>query len=107
MSWIALPDLVDAVFHIVDKSSIDGPVNMVTPQSVTNAEFTETLARVLHRPAILPAPAFALRAALGQMADEALLASTHAVPAALAGAGFRFEYPGLTQALEALLRKQS
>lgn len=107
MSWISLPDLVSAVFHIIGNASLHGSVNVVAPHSVTNAAFTEALAHALDRRAILPAPAFALRLALGEMADEALLASAHVVPTALTESGFHFKYPDLAQALDTLLRKQS
>ncbi len=105
MSWISLPDLVSAVFHIVSASQIAGPVNMVAPHPVTNAEFTHTLAHSLHRPAILPAPEVALRAAMGEMADEALLASARVFPEQLTQAGFSFQHAQLAAALESLLRK--
>jgi len=102
-SWIGLADLVSAVLFALENQSISGPVNLVAPQAVTNAEFTRILARQLHRPAVLPAPAFALRLAFGQMADEALLASACVVPAKLLSAGFRFAYPSLEKALAAIL----
>ncbi len=102
MSWIALSDLVRAVFYLLD-SAVDGPANMVAPNPVTNAEFTRALSNVLHRPAIIPAPRFALRAAFGEMADEALLASTRSVPDRLLRAGFSFELPNLDSALKAIL----
>jgi NAD dependent epimerase/dehydratase family enzyme len=70
---------------------------------VSNGEFTRAVARQLHRPAIFPAPAFALRLALGQMADEALLASARVLPARLTAAGFRFTHPTIHQALAAAL----
>ena len=74
----------------------------MAPEPVTNKTFTKTLGRVLHRPAILPVPAFALRFAFGQLADEALLASTAAVPQRLLDAGFRFEFADLERALRSL-----
>jgi uncharacterized protein len=105
MSWISLPDAVDAVAHILNTPQLAGPINMVSPIPVTNAEFTRTLAHAVHRPAILPAPAFALRAALGEMADEALLASARVIPDQLTGTGFHFQHAPLASALESLLRK--
>jgi hypothetical protein len=104
MSWISLADAVAAMLFALDTPSLAGPVNLTTPQPVTNAQFTRALARQLHRPAILPAPGFALRIALGQMADEALLASARAVPARLQSAGFRFTHPAIDQALAAALQ---
>jgi hypothetical protein len=105
MSWISLPDLVSAVFHSIQNGQLAGPVNMVSPIPVTNAELTRTLAQVLHRPAIFPAPAFALRVAVGDMADEVLLASARVIPAWLAETGFRFQHAQLAVALESLLTK--
>jgi uncharacterized protein (TIGR01777 family) len=95
MSWISLADLVRAVLFALDTPSITGPVNLTSPEPVRNAEFTRALGRALRRPAVMAAPAFALRIAMGKMADEALLSSTRAVPAKLLGAGFRFAQPGI------------
>ncbi len=102
MNWIALSDAVRAIFQLVD-SSIDGPANLVAPNPVTNAEFTRALGHAMHRPAIIPAPAFALRLALGEMADEVLLASTRAIPDRLLGSGFTFELPDIASAFRAIL----
>ena len=93
MSWIALRDVVRAVFYILEADALRGPINMVAPNPVTNAEFTRALGRALHRPAIIPAPRFALRSAFGEMTDAALLASTRAVPDRLLQSGFTFELP--------------
>jgi uncharacterized protein (TIGR01777 family) len=106
MSWIALDDLVRLIVFAITLENLYGPINAVAPQAVTNAEFTRTLARVLHRPAIFPAPAFALRLALGQMADELLLASQRVVPKVALENGFRFEYPQLHAALTRVLADQ-
>jgi uncharacterized protein (TIGR01777 family) len=105
MSWISLPDLVSAVAHIIHDTQLAGPFNMVSPIPVTNAEFTRTLAHAVHRPAIFPAPGFALRVVVGDMADEALLASARVIPARLAETGFRFQHAQLASALESLLTK--
>ena len=107
VSWIALPDLVGAVRHALDTESLEGPVNAVAPEPVTNREFTDTLARVLSRPAIIPLPAFAARLAFGEMADELLLASARVLPAKLLSAGYRFLHPGLEGTLRRLLGKES
>ncbi|HWP35888.1 MAG TPA: TIGR01777 family oxidoreductase [Thermodesulfobacteriota bacterium] len=103
LSWIALPDLTGAVAHVLGPAGPAGPVNAVAPNPVTNAEFAETLGRVLGRPARLPAPAALLRLALGEMADEMLLASARVQPARLLATGYRFRYPELEPALRALL----
>ena len=104
MSWIGLADVVGAVQHALNDDRCAGPMNLVAPGAVTNAEFTTTLARVLRRPAILPAPAWALRLALGRaLADEALLASAHATPKRLHEMGYAFRYPTLEAALRAVI----
>ena len=105
MSWIALDDLLGVLHHLLDGVDIEGPVNAVAPEPVTNAVFTRTLGRVLGRPTIVPAPAFALRLAFGEMADAALLASTRVKPDRLVASGYRFRFPDLEGALRHLLGK--
>ena len=100
MSWIALDDVVGAIHHALFDEEMSGPVNVVGPAPVTNAVWTKTLGKVLGRPTIAPAPAFALRAALGrQMADEILLAGQRVLPKRLEEAGFQFSYPTLESSL--------
>jgi hypothetical protein len=112
MPWIALDDVVGILQMCLSNTPITGavnfspprgPINVVSPQPVTNAEFTKTLAKALHRPAVLPAPRFALRMAFGEMADEALLTSERAVPKKLNELSYRFRYPNLRDALRELL----
>ncbi len=103
MSWIAIDDEVAALEFLLAHPSINGPVNLASPQPATNAEFTKTLGRVLSRPTIFPMPAFLARLAFGEMADALLLSSTRVVPRALADAGFSFAYPALEPALRHLL----
>jgi uncharacterized protein len=86
-------------------AKLSGPVNVVGPQAVINAEFTRELGKAVHRPAIVPAPAFALRLAFGEMADEALLASQRVRPKRLLEAGFAFRHATLAEALAAALAK--
>ena len=105
MSWIALDDLLSIVQHALIDDSVSGPVNAVAPQAVTNREFTKTLGAVLRRPTCLPAPAFALRLAFGEMADALLLASTRVDPAVLRTAGFKFAFPDLEGALRHVLAR--
>jgi uncharacterized protein (TIGR01777 family) len=111
MSWVTLDDVVEAVLYIVGISregggtGLRGAVNCIAPFPVTNAEYTKELAGVLHRPAFVVAPAFALRLGLGEMADAALLASCRAVPGKLQASGFQFGYPRLKPALEHLLAR--
>lgn len=102
MNWIALADVVHAIKFLMAQPE-NGPFNLVAPHPITNADFTQTLGRVLHRPAVVPVPAFALRLALGEIADEALLASTRALPERLLKTDFRFEFPALEGALRAML----
>lgn len=99
MSWISEADAAAAFVFALNNSALRGPVNAVAPQPVTNAEFTRQLACAVHRPALISAPAFALRMAFGEMADEALLASLRAVPRRLLDAGFSFHHPTLASAL--------
>lgn len=101
-SWITLQDTLAAIEFILNNSRVNGAVNMVGPNPVTNAEFTKTLGAVLHRPTIFTAPAFALRLMVGEMADEALLTSFRIVPRKLQDAGFTFQHPDLKPALEFL-----
>lgn len=103
ISWISLDDVVRVVDHICSHTDIVGAVNAVSPQPATNAEFTRTLAHILHRPAIIPAPAFALRAVFGEMADATLLASTRVLPTSLLQSGFVFQHATLESALAAAL----
>ncbi|HEX3892252.1 MAG TPA: TIGR01777 family oxidoreductase [Terracidiphilus sp.] len=103
MSWVSLEDVVRAICFCLEHATIAGPVNVCSPNPVRNSDFTRTLARQLHRPALFPAPRFALRLAFGQMADEALLASAAVHPRKLLSAGFAFTHPALTEALEAAL----
>lgn len=102
-SWIHIDDFVAAVRYIVDNLSQNGPVNMTAPNPVTSAEFTKALAKTLKRPAVLPLPAFAARLALGEFAEEGLLASARVEPKKLFESGFRFRYSDLAPALSELL----
>ena len=105
MSWIALDDTVRALRFLIDSPSTRGPVNLVAPEPVRNAEFTATLARALGRPAILPVPAVALELLFGRMADNTILASQRVTPKRLADAGFEFRHPRLHEALRAELTR--
>ena len=103
LSWITLEDTVGAIRHGLDTDGLEGPVNTTAPGAVTNAAFTAALGRVLGRPAFCHAPAFALRLALGEMAEEALLASARAAPTKLLDSGYKFRHPDLEGALRAVL----
>jgi uncharacterized protein len=105
MSWVTLRETVSIIQFALTTPGLAGPVNVVTPNPVRNSEFTKVLANTLHRPALFPAPAFALRLALGEMADALLLASQKVMPAKLADSGYRFSQPDLAGALADVLRK--
>ena len=102
-SWISIHDEVAAILHIIGSSELSGAVNLTAPNPVRNEEFAATLARVLSRPALLPAPRFVLRAALGEFADEALLGSKRIIPRRLEQSGFEFRRPELEPALRELV----
>lgn len=102
ISWIALQDAVAVIRAVLADERFSGPVNLVSPNPLRNAQFTSTLAHVLHRPAIFPVPAFALRIALGEMSDELLLASQRAEPRKLTAQGCAFRFPDLDAALHSL-----
>src|SRR6185369_8548215 len=95
ISWVALDDAVRVVKFAIDDETIRGPLNVVSPNPVTNEEFTKTLGHVLNRPTALAMPAFAARLAFGEMADEMLLASQKVLPKRLIQVGFQFQYPTL------------
>jgi uncharacterized protein len=104
MSWIDLHDMVGAIHHILKTDLLSGPVNLVGPKPVTNAEFTKTLAETLSRPAIFPVPAFAARFAFGQMADELLLASQRVEPTRLISSGYPFRFVDLAASLQSIVK---
>lgn len=103
MSWITLDDTVAILRLMLEDEHIRGPVNVVSPQPVTNADFTKALAAALRRPALFPAPAFALRLLLGEMADALLLSSQRVLPAQLQKLNYVFLHPDLKAALQAIL----
>lgn len=100
MSWISLEDEVAAILHLLGNDDLAGPFNLTAPNPVTNADMTKAIGAALHRPTLLPAPAFALKAALGpEMAQELLLVSQRALPTRLLDSGFTFAHPEVTGAL--------
>lgn len=104
-SWVAIDDVIGAVHHCLTHAEMSGPVNVVAPNSSTNSDFTKTLGGVLHRPTILPMPAFVAKLALGEMAEELLLSSTRVVPTRLQETGYQFRCPTLESALKHVLGK--
>jgi uncharacterized protein (TIGR01777 family) len=104
MSWLTLSEAVGMIRYALATSGLDGPVIAVTPNPVQNTDFTRILAKALRRPALFPAPAFALRLALGEMADALLLASQRMSASKLEHSGYRFVQPDLATALAEVLR---
>jgi len=104
-SWIALDDLLELIQRALTDESLHGPVNAVSPNPVTNAEFTKTLGKVLRRPTIFPVPRFAVELLFGEMGREALLSSFRVKPVKLIEAGFKFRFPELEPALRHLLQR--
>lgn len=100
-SWITLHDQIRAIAFLLE-NNISGPVNMTSPNPVTNSEFTAGLARAMHRPALFPVPAIALKIAMGGFSCE-VLGSKKVLPNALTEAGFNFEYPHISSALDKLV----
>jgi uncharacterized protein (TIGR01777 family) len=103
MSWVALEDLDNIIGFAVENQNLTGPINCVSPEPVTNAEFSKTLAYLLNRPAIITVPKLALKLLPGNMAVETLLSSERVVPERLTQAGFKFQHPDLFDALKAVL----
>jgi uncharacterized protein (TIGR01777 family) len=105
MSWIDVQDMVGATHHILKSELLQGPVNMVAPKPVTNAEFTQTLAGVLSRPAIFPLPAFVVKLAFGEMGETVLLGSQRVEPSQLVMSGYPFRFSSLKASLENILKR--
>jgi len=103
MSWIAAEDAIEILRFTLENGEVRGPINLISPQPVRNAEFTKTLASVMHRPAFFAAPAFALRLALGEMANALLLSSQRVLPQRLERFGYAFHQPDLSAALKNVL----
>ena len=101
MPWISLEDETGAIIHALEHDELSGPVNLTGPEPATNAEFTRALGQSVHRPAPWRVPGFALKAVLGQAAEEMALMGQQAVPAALQSAGYEFRHPTLESALAA------
>ncbi|MBM80575.1 MAG: TIGR01777 family protein [Planctomycetaceae bacterium] len=99
-SWVSIDDVVGAIHHAIDDDTLRGAINCVAPQPVTNSEFTRMLGSVLRRPTVFPVPGFAARLALGEMANDLLLASTRVLPRRLETSGYVFSQPDLRRALE-------
>jgi len=105
MSWITLADVVSVIRRLVEDEGLSGPFNAVSPNPVTNEEFTKALGRVLGRPTVFAVPRFALRLAFGETADAVLLVSQRAEPSRLKQTDFRFADPELEAALRRILKR--
>ncbi len=103
-SWVAMDDVIGAILHALSTPALRGPVNVVAPHPVSNAEFTRTLAAVLHRPSLFPMPEVAVKTLFGEMGTTLLLSSQRVVPAKLEATGYRFKFADLKPALEHLLQ---
>lgn len=102
--WIAVDDVPPAIAHLLERPEINGPVNFVAPEQVTNARFTDAVAAVVGRPSFLRVPSFAMKLAPGGMSEDLLLRSARVVPRKLRDSGYEFRYPTLRAALQAMLR---
>jgi uncharacterized protein len=105
MSWITLEDVVGVIRFAIENNAVRGALNVVAPQPAQNSDFTKALAKALHRPALFPAPSFALRLALGEMADALLLSSQRVTPQVLEKLNYRFFYPELSSAFKVVLQR--
>lgn len=103
MSWIHRDDMVRLIIHAMATPSLNGPLNATAPEPVNNAGFTQALAKALHRPALIPIPAWPLRLALGDFAQELLLSGQRVVPSVALRSGFRFHYPTLDAAMQEIV----
>ncbi|NLG46897.1 TIGR01777 family oxidoreductase [Gordonia sp. (in: high G+C Gram-positive bacteria)] len=99
-SWITLPDEIAAITHVLHDDTIIGPVNLTSPEPARFADFSDHLARAVHRPALMRVPAFVARRAGGEMVEEMILASSRVIPTKLVESGFAHTHPNLTTALE-------
>ncbi len=104
MSWIALDDLIKMIHFALENENLNGAVNAVAPNAVTNAEFTKTLGKVLSRPTFLPVPEFAIKTLFGEMGETLLLEGARVVPQKLRDAGFEFDFPNLEDAMNHALK---
>ena len=105
MGWIALTEIPSLVDHLIQTDSLNGPVNAVSPNPVSNGEFTKTLANVVRRPALFRQPAWLLKLLFGQMAEETILSGARVMPEKLTNSGYQFRIPDLHGALESAIQE--
>jgi len=103
MSWVALDEIPYVVDHLIKTDKISGAVNVVSPQAVSNAQFTKILGQVIHRPTVLPVPGFAVRLLFGEMGQSLLLEGAHVLPRRLQESGYQFRFAGLKDALKKVI----
>lgn len=103
MSWVALEEFPAMIIHVIENENICGPVNFVSPQPVSNAEFTRALGKVLKRPTIFSVPSFGIKKMFGEMGEALLLGGAGVKPVRLIESGYRFQYPNIETALEECL----
>lgn len=106
MSWVAIEDVIEAFVFCMNEPTIDGAVNLVAPNPVTNAAFGKALGRALHRPAVLPLPGFMVKLMFGEMGEALLLGGNRVLPGKLQEAGFSFRFPDLDTALVHQMKKR-
>jgi len=107
VSWIDVVDAACALWHIIIKDSLHGPINITSPSPVRNQRLAKSLASTIHRPAIIPAERHAVKLLLGEMAEELLLSSQRAIPHKLLDAGFNFQYPEIEESMQHILGKET
>jgi uncharacterized protein len=100
MSWIALDEIPSIMMHLINVTTLNGPVNVVSPQAMSNKDFTKTLGQVIKRPTIFPVPALGIKALFGEMGQEMLLEGSRVYPERLVMSNYQFKYPDLKSALE-------
>lgn len=104
ISWVSIADVVEIINFIIRNKNLIGPVNVTSPNPVTNHDFTKILGNALHRPTILPIPAFMARLVFGEMANELLLSSIKAMPGKLSNAGYKFQHPKLNDFFQSIFK---
>lgn len=107
MSWIDISDVAGAIKHVINKSDIQGVVNVVAPKPITNSEYTKALGHVIHRPTIFPIPSIGINILFGEMGNELLLGSQKVYPEVLSNTGYKFMYPDITSSLEHVLNNKN
>jgi hypothetical protein len=103
LSWVSIHEIVSMIMFLLENREIAGAVNLVSPEPVTNRDFTKTLGAVLHRPTVVPMPSYAVKLAFGEMGKELLLAGARVKPTRLTEAGYEFRDWDLLEALRKLL----